>query len=174
MIWGESLALQYAKVYQKKATNLHKKNIQLFCDELLPMSLVSRNVTLTSPSINDFMPMIFSDEYSDWKELIKTHSWNQLSTQLHQYLSQNSEPREYNCLTRHFVEALMLFSDKASAHNQMSLDNETQKELNQLTANFMNRMLLLLKLTPIIDKKASSLQKKWIPIICNDIPWVQI
>jgi hypothetical protein len=68
----------------------------------------------------------------------------------------------------------MLFSDKASAHNQMSLDNETQKELNQLTANFMNRMLLLLKLTPIIDKKASSLQKKWIPIICNDIPWVQI
>lgn len=174
LIIGESIALEYAKIYQKKTRKLHEQNIPLFCDELLPMSLVSQNVNLTRPSPHNFSFLNFTAEYPHWKNLIKAHSWPELSAQLHHFLKQNNEPSEYNCLTRHFIEALWLFSTKASTHTNMTTDLATQKELNTLTASFMNRMLLLLKLTPLIDQRASTIQKKGVPIICNDIPWVQL
>lgn len=175
LIWLEKVMLVPAYLLDKKARPYHAYGI-LFCQDLVSMSMVPafsaqrvfmpNNETVLSKQA--IKVMIKSIKGLLRKDVEDAH-FSFTNSYLKQQIAILSSWPHSNCLARHFLESMLQVLGNAYAHNEKAKELSLPPSL-PLSRKFVLDHLLGLPFMARLDRQAFELQKRGIPIFCQDIP----
>lgn len=157
----------WAKLYQRKG-------IHILCDDLVDMK--------QTPSLPQVLPTQDVPRIENFKYLDSKSMQNQLRIGLDMgYLSLAEETKKiinqladeprFNCMTRHFLESIYIFSVHGDTYVQ-KIAPIYRGSLRFFLRQILNSQIHYLQQAAELDQKALSLQLAGIPILCQDVPHI--
>ena len=79
--------------------------------------------------------------------------------------------KNYNCVTRHFLESAARSLSLAMVRNEF-ISVENKSDFLKATKKMMKQMSLALWIAPSLDQKAAKLQSRGVPVLCQEMPHI--
>ena len=169
LITGEKASLKIASSIDKKAASYHEKNIDLFCQEFLDMhpSDISR---IKKHSIKeDPLKLEYFSFFSQINRAIKSRDERKIRQKTLEALKELNQSPKYHCFARHLIESIYRFAFYMPIRKKQSLE-KGMKDPTKLMIRVMKLQLLALPFAHHIDKQSAPIQKKGVPILCQELP----
>ena len=161
-----------ASILDAQAYQAQTHGIPLMCDELVSMSTTPA-FTAQASIPKGPVPEITDLELESIINELKARYWEKgfpsLSESLASQLVKLNQQPNYFCLTRHLIESMLRASNLAPIQSGRSQALGFERTEN-ISWGFIESHLVGLPLAIKIDRMAISLQRKGIPILCNDVP----
>lgn len=171
MLAIQRTTLLTSSYYQAKEVPFQKADVPVFCEDFVSMSFTppfqEKPVAVSSGPLKN-VP-IFSwirKIYSSYRS--QGFTGVQQSTQ--DVLKILDEAKSYHCLTRHFLESIHRIALHAPKHAEMARAKNLSETPEKLEGDLIVLHLTGLPMTMLLDKLAVPVQKKGIPILCQDAP----
>ena len=167
LIASEKMSLLAAKYFDLKAKKYQNYGMDLLCQEFMEMK--PQNKPSSSEKIEDYLKMNWRKHYQKIQESIKSKNPETIKKVALSVLSELNQQPNYHCFSRHMVESIYRFA---------YFINIREKESAQLGIKSPKKMLLkiisiqnsALWYANLIDEMSAPIQKKGIPLLCNELP----
>ncbi len=172
LIMLEKLALKLLPAIEKPAEEYQKKGIPLFCLDVVPMSLTASfkpSAERPSGPYKAFNGLAFSVSLA---QLILAGNNAGLEEKLEAELVKLNEQPSYNCMSRHMIESILRSVRLAPVYRKMSAERGLRDPIG-LIRIFINSQISALGLIAHLDDQAAQLNAEGIPVICNDVPYIE-
>jgi hypothetical protein len=168
----------------KQAVTFESSGIPIVCDAFVPMSntpqfRVPSFETVSTEALPDPTQKIDLDPYLISRQLrlrLRQDETLELfykeTVRILQRL--HGEPR-FNCLTRHLLESVTRAAAQAPVFEEIAKQNGfNDKQSLKISAKIIQAQMYILNEFIKLDDKATPLQVKGIPILCQDVPPIPI
>ena len=175
LILWERLILFKAKKYDSYAERFQELGIPFMCEDFVDMALTPEYIPNASEIPRPYLKSK-APKAKAIKSILKAslqegfYSFKKVTELEISKLKFNSY---YDCLLRHLLESLRRTADLAPRYLKKT-PVESRARLNKLLRKYLKLQIFGISQAVFIDKKARSLQSKGIPILCNDVPHVEL
>lgn len=154
------------------AAYFHSKNIPILCNDLVDMKLTpampAELPLKDNPDPTSFVQLNIKDLQLELRKSLAIDLSTVQMVAKKYLLILKHEPR-LNCMTRHFLESIALFSKNGQIY--MKHEN-AQSQLRFFLKLTIKAHIKYLKIANELDTEALSLQTRGIPILCQDLPHI--
>ncbi len=171
MIRLENLMIPLAKYFDIRAKKY--EDIGLLCDEFVDIDETpefSRKLVEIPTMPYQEVPSFMKDYKKRVKKLKKERKWEELREYTRETIAKFPSKKTH-CLTRHFMESIGRVAMLAPSKIQQAKD-QYSKDPSGLISSTIGLHLTGLSWSIGVDRRASKLQYKGIPIICQDVPHI--
>jgi hypothetical protein len=177
LIATEKVALLVVKMQELHALPFNKKGLEILCKEMISMEKVPafKNKVSVVPlaRVQKFNRLWVGGLSLKIYKAYKKKDFVSSSTILRKELKKIEKFPGMYCMHRHVVESMLRASNYGPLHKKkaksLGLD---LRSVERISWNFILSQLMTFPLAYQIDKMAFPFQKKGIPIICQDIPFI--
>ncbi len=154
------------------ADYFHFKNIPVVCNDLVNMNYTPKLPDILPlnayPSSVNFININYKKMKFDLESALESGLKEVYETAT-SYIPQLLIEQRLNCMTRHFLESIAIFSKNGQRYIQ-NADFFTQAQLRLFLRQIIKSHISYLKTAIELDQSAVEFQTQGIPILCHDIP----
>lgn len=172
----EKQMLPISYIFDGLAKKYQKVGLDLFCEDLISMNETPsfKNIYDNgAPHIKDYKFIKRLEIYKDLRNSFKNESYESLIKTSYQWMDYLSVEPRFNCLTRHFLEAIIRSAKLAPIHIEKA-HQKGMKSPRALINRYLKSIFISFFYSVPIDETARHTQVLGIPIICNDVPAIPI
>lgn len=174
----EKLMLPFSASLDRATMRLQNAGVPMWCEDLVPMNTVPNYQTSVHAPSNHYRTFDKNIRKELVKELrnFKYEQRYELYKSIEGIIKTQLNDHNYNCLTRHFLEAAarsLQLSDKHYERAPIELKVDVLRALEKL----LKQLALALGSASKIDDRAASIQARGVPVLCQEmppIPWQNI
>lgn len=174
ILWERFIILKSRK-YDRKAAQFNQMGIPFMCEDFVDMKLTPEIILNTSQIPRPYLSSQ-SPKGKAIKSRLKTslqEGYKSFKKQTENEIQRLEMNSSYDCLLRHLLESLRRTGDLAPRYLERT-PKQHKKKLNKLLTKYLKLQIFGISQAIFIDKKARSIQAKGIPILCNDVPHVEL
>ncbi len=181
---GKSLALSNKLIHFEKSmlfqswfadawsNYFHFKSIPVICNDLIDMKytpkLPNELPLKEAPSAAAFININYKKMKLDLESALAL-GLDEVYATASFYIPKFLAEQRLNCMTRHFLESIAVFSKNGEAYIQ-NADFFTKQQLRLFLRQIIKSHISYLKTANELDQSAREFQIQGIPILCHDIP----
>ncbi len=179
IIDSEVKALQLAKLLMSLTVSHRLQGIPIGCMDFISMAStpkMSEQMIPSSVPVNDIQWFNFEEYKPRWEKMVRdldwiydSQKWSQLQTELSEQIKQLSEVPEYQCMTRHMLQVTLRSVSLVPYYDELQQGNLALYTMTIQSIVILSQIELL-PFANEIDRLSAPLQKKGIPIVCQDVP----
>lgn len=155
------------------AVPFQSKGIPILCEDLKDMALAPElpdSLPLAHfPLAQDFMHLDVNSIQSDLVSSLD-NGFESVERVALSHLSSLSKERRLNCLVRHFLESIVVFSRGFSKHHSSLRSSLALRSYRLFLKQVIKSHIGYLATAHAIDELAVEVQSRGIPILCQDVP----
>ncbi|MFT6069148.1 MAG: hypothetical protein ACJAT2_000375 [Bacteriovoracaceae bacterium] len=174
ILWERFIILKSLK-YDRKAAKFKRKGIPVMCEDFVDMALTPEFIIDTTQIPRPYL-ISKSPKAKEIKSRLKAslqEGFNSFKKQTENEIQRLEFNSSYDCLLRHLLESLRRTGDLAPRYLKRT-QGKQKKKLNKLLTKYLKLQIFGISQAIFIDKKARSLQSTGVPILCNDVPHVEL
>ena len=180
LIASEKMSLIAVKMMELQALPFNQLGIDILCKEVISMS--------KTPLFQSKSPFLSSSKmkrFKKWKSkrlaknIYKAYNQNNFkdaSKILREEIHKLEKYPGMYCMHRHVIESMLRASNYGPIHKEkaksLGLSTKEMKKLGTISWNFILSQIITFPLAHQIDKMAFPFQRRGIPIICQDVPYI--
>jgi hypothetical protein len=178
LIFIEAYSLSFSKWLYWQTQDLRDAGIPILCSEFTPMDQTPKFKTEYKsgrPKLSNFKSLSYKKIRKQLLPFIQSMSFSELESRTIDIINSN-ELRElrFNCLARHVLESIAKSSQLSSQHLDKASSAKQKREITKSIQRLIYSQMGLLKLLIPLDNKAAPLQAQGVPILCQDVPPIQL
>jgi hypothetical protein len=177
LVLMEKLLLIKAYAFDRQARQWQKKGIPFLCRDLIDMQLTPPLPAMpdSMSGVPEVLPTInFKVDKKELKENIKKMNWPVVFENL-ESMNAVMAPWPYaHCLTRHFVESKQRSAFLTPQYLSKIQDEKEKNKFSRLMRDYQQLHTFGLAWAKRLDRLAYPLQKAGIPILCRDVPPIDV
>ena len=172
LILMEKLMILPSRYLDARARIYNQEGHRLFCDDLVPMRTVPEFSGTKAPPTTSYSPVTKEDIHAVKKNLSQALNAGReefkqaITQQLQTFLKR---PKEYHCLTRHFLESMAKAASNWSRYEKEAQDLKLPSP-DKLMTSYLKNHLLALGLVAKLDRNAAGIQEQGLALFCQDVP----
>lgn len=171
LILLEKFMLAPSKKLDQMTEQLQEAGVAMWCDDLVSMSDVPAYQTQTEPPQNKFQAWPKKKRKALTRKLhdFKFNDHHKMYREISEVIYKDLSDLHYNCLTRHFLEAMarnLLNAPKHLAAAPLHLKEQVIESVEAV----IGQSARALSYAVLIDKMAAREQSKGIPVLCQEMP----
>lgn len=175
LILWERLIILKARKYDRISKEFQQMGVPFMCEDFVDMSLTPEYRQYTSQIPRDYLksksPKVKTIKSRLRASLQGGYKSFKKETEKQIILLENNS--SYDCLLRHLLESLRRTSDLAPRYLKKA-SSSSRTKLDKYLKKYLRLQIFGISQAAFIDKKARSIQKKGVPILCNDVPHVPL
>lgn len=176
LIFLEKQMLPISYIFDGIAKKYQKAGLDLFCEDLISMNETpsfKNTYENGAPDVKNFKYIKRFEIYKSLKNSFKNESYESLIKTSYKWIDDLSVEPRFNCLTRHFLEAIIRSAKLAPVHIEKA-HQKGMKSPRALVNRYLKSIFISFFYSVPIDETARHTQALGIPIICNDVPAIPI
>lgn len=168
----EKLALRLLPAIENPAEEYQKKGIPLFCLDVVPMSLTASFKPMAERPTAPYKPFNGLSFSLSLAPLVLAGNNAALENKLEAELLKLNQQPNYNCMSRHMIESILRSVRLAPIYRRMSVERGLRDPIG-LIRLYINAQIGALGVVAHLDDQAAKLNEEGIPVICNDVPYIE-
>ncbi|PIP91874.1 MAG: hypothetical protein COW01_11915 [Bdellovibrionales bacterium CG12_big_fil_rev_8_21_14_0_65_38_15] len=173
LIFIEKIMHPFSISLDRSAEKLIDNGLAMWCEDFVSMDSLP-DFQLTGPIPTKAFIPFDKVKLKQIRKKIKSFEMSQASklySEIVAIIEIDLEDKNYNCVTKHFLESTARSLKLAMQRNE-SIALENKKDFLKATKKMMKQMSLALLVAPSLDRMAAKVQMRGVPVLCQEMPLI--